>query len=173
MPVSDQGINRQRYQVIPRTLIFLTSEDKILLLKGAPHKKIWANKFNGIGGHIEQGEDIYSAAQRELSEESGLSQVVLWLCGVVTVDTDTQPGICLFVFKGQTPNTQVSPSKEGELCWFSPNELQHLPLVEDLPAIIPRILERQPRDPPFFAKYSYNKEGKLEIVFVDPTYPGI
>jgi len=73
MPVTDQGLNQDRYMLIPRTLIFLTRGDKILLIKGAANKRLWANLYNGIGGHIEPGEDILSAARRELKEETNLT----------------------------------------------------------------------------------------------------
>jgi hypothetical protein len=41
MPKSDQGAGMQRYRVIPRTLIFVTHADQILLLKAAA-QKLWA-----------------------------------------------------------------------------------------------------------------------------------
>ena len=56
---------RQRYQAIPRVLIFLrsrnpqTGEEEVLLLKGAPTKRLWANHYNGLGGHVEAEEDVY------------------------------------------------------------------------------------------------------------------
>jgi 8-oxo-dGTP diphosphatase len=59
--------------VIPRSLIFVTRPGKVLLIKGHPRKRLWANRYNGIGGHIEYGEDLVKAAERELLEESGLS----------------------------------------------------------------------------------------------------
>ena len=46
MPQSDQGITKDRYTVIPRTAIFLWRGDFVLLLKGAPTKRLWANKYN-------------------------------------------------------------------------------------------------------------------------------
>ena len=52
MPQSDQGITKDRYIVIPRTAIFLWRGDLVLLLKGAPTKRLWANKYNGLGGYL-------------------------------------------------------------------------------------------------------------------------
>ena len=93
MPVSDQGYREDRFQVVPRTLIFLFNEkEQVLLLKGSPNKKIWAGFYNGVGGHIEAGEDILSSARRELFEETGIDTAELRLCGQVMVEVDAAPG---------------------------------------------------------------------------------
>ena len=165
MPVSDQGISNDRYQLIPRTLIFLTRGESVLLLKGAPHKRIWANLYNGVGGHIERGEDSYSAARRELLEETGLIPDDLWLVGTVIVDTGENPGIGLYVMKGSCPKGQARPSEEGNLEWVAFNEVLEKNLVEDLPTLLPRVLKQKVSDPPFTARYYYDEGEKLVVEF--------
>ena len=68
MPASDQGVatSQDRYTLVPRVLCFVTSGDEVLLLKGAPGKKIWPGKYNGLGGHVERGESVHAAARREI-----------------------------------------------------------------------------------------------------------
>jgi 8-oxo-dGTP diphosphatase len=165
MPVSDQGKLNESYSLIPRTLIFLTCQDRILLLKGAPDKKLWANLYNGIGGHIEQGEGVLSAAHRELQEETGLSATDLRICGVIIIDTGQEIGIAIYVLCGECPSGKLESSTEGPLEWIPIHMLDQLPLVEDLTTLLPYILDMQHNDPPFSALYSYDQKGHLNISF--------
>ena len=165
MPSSDQGVTRDRYTLIPRTLIFLTRGERVLLLKGAPHKRLWANCYNGVGGHIERGEDVLTSARRELAEETGLQASDLWLCGVITVDTGQDTGIGIYVFKGECLTGEAHPSSEGSLEWVAFAEIHEKNLVEDLYQLLPRVLQMQQGDPPFSAHYSYTAEGKMLVRF--------
>jgi 8-oxo-dGTP diphosphatase len=165
MPASDQGVSLNRYMLVPRTLIFITHRDKILLIKGDKHKRLWAGLFNGIGGHIEKGEDVLSAARRELQEETGLSSVNLWMCGVTIVDTQTNPGVCIFIFKGEYTQGELMPSSEGSLEWVPISELSQLQLVSDLGVLLPRVLNSKMDDPLFSAHSTYDENGDLKLVF--------
>lgn len=165
MPVSDQSHKDNRYTLIPRTLIFLVQEDRVLLIKGAPHKHLWANLYNGIGGHVERGEDLLSAARRELLEETGLEPDDLWLCGTIAVDTGEKPGIGIFVFRGTCLDKEPKESQEGTLSWVSLKRVYSLPLVEDLYIILPKILTTEKELAPFSALYTYDKDGQLFIRF--------
>jgi 8-oxo-dGTP diphosphatase len=164
MPSSDQGVNRERYMLIPRVLIFLRRGGSILLLKGAPTKRLWANKYNGVGGHVERGEDVLSAARRELTEETGLS-ADLRLVGTVTVDAGGQIGVGLYVLTGECLDGEPRPGAEGTLEWLSPSELATRPLVEDVAVLLGRILQMQAGDPPFAAHSSYDPDGNLRVEF--------
>jgi 8-oxo-dGTP diphosphatase len=168
MPASDKGVFQDRYQLIPRVLVFLLRGREVLLIKGAPAKKLWANLYNGIGGHVEQGEDIISAAYRELLEETGISGVPLMLSAIITIDTGEKTGIGMYVFRGtleEDENPALISSTEGELEWVHQFDLVSAPLVEDLPALLPKIIAHKAGAPPVFGLYSYSPEGKLHIHF--------
>ena len=162
MPVSDQGITKDRYMFIPRTAIFVRRGDEYLLLKGAPTKRLWAGKYNGLGGHVDRGEDVLSSARRELMEEAGIT-ADLWLCGTVVIDAGDM-GICLFLVVGENAQGEVKCSKEGIPEWVQKEALDHLPVVEDLPILLERIHPMKRGDPPFSAR-SFYKDDRLHIAF--------
>jgi 8-oxo-dGTP diphosphatase len=167
MGKAEQGVNGDRYMVIPRTLIFLTRGEKVLLQKASASKRLWPGRYNGIGGHVEAGEDVWSAARRETLEETGLIPEDLWLCGTIFVDTGTSPGVGVFVFRGESQAGEAVESAEGKLEWVDPADLHRLITVEDLPILLPMVLQLERGAPPFSAIYRYDDDDHLIRSFAD------
>lgn len=165
MPPSDQGLQPDRYQLIPRVLCFVTHGREVLLIKGAAAKRVWPNKHNGVGGHVERGEDFRSAARREIAEETGLAVRDLIFRGAVNIDADQHVGIGLFVFTAVADDKNTVASGEGSLEWIAFDRIGEVDLVEDLPELLPRVLAMGDDEPPFFARYGYDAEGKLKAEF--------
>ncbi len=164
MQPDDQGVDRSDYTVVPRTLVFLTREhsdgnQEILLLKGAPNKRLWADQYNGIGGHMEAGETPAASARRELEEETGLRVAALDLSGIVHIALPKPPGIVLFVFVGSAPQGELMASEEGTPIWVERERLATLPLVEDLPELLPRVLAAHDAKEIVYATYYISADG--------------
>jgi len=163
MPAAAQGAGDDRYMLIPRTAIFVREGDSYLLIKGAPGKRLWPGKYNGIGGHVEPGEDVLASARRELHEETGLD-ARLWLCGTVIVDAGER-GIGLYVFTGEVTGGNLAASVEGAAEWISHDRMSLVPTVEDVPQLIARIHGMHRGDAPFSARSYYDAGGKLRLEF--------
>lgn len=175
MQASEQGVGMGKsghYQVVPRTLIFVTSVnpasrgEEMLLIVGAPNKRLWANQFNGIGGHVEAGEDFLAAARRELTEETGLADVELTLRGLIHIavhpDGDAPSGVAVFVFTGQMTSRDVVASGEGGLHWIPVADLLSLPLVDDLYQLLPLLRNSQAM---IYGHYQPNDKGEMTYRF--------
>jgi 8-oxo-dGTP diphosphatase len=169
MPAADQGValSENRYQWVPRVLCFVTSGPDVLLLRGAPTKRLWAGKYNGLGGHVERGESVHAAALREIREEAGLEVGGLRLRGVITVDAGPAIGIGLFVFTAEAQGRAVAASAEGTLHWVRPEHVAELDTVEDLPTLLPYLLARPLDAPCFGARYFYSADQKLVVEFFE------
>ena len=141
MSEAEQFQPRGRYTVIPRTLVFLTNDDAVLLLKGAPTKRLWANRYNGLGGHVESGETVAAAALREVWEEAGIAADAIddfGLRAMVNVE-GTPQGVLLCIFTGRARTRAVVGSHEGTPEWIPLDQLGAINPVDE-GRFLPRLL---------------------------------
>ena len=93
---------------------------------------------------------------REVYEEAGLVVDALTLRAVVHVTLPKPPGVIFFVFVGVAPQGDILPSPEGVPTWVAREGLAALPLVEDLPELLPRVLGPGPL---VFGRYTFDATG--------------
>ncbi len=160
MSKNPQRILKGRYQVVPRSIILLIKDGKVLLQKAPEDKKIFPGFYNGIGGHIERGEDVYSGAVRELREEAGISCDDLSLMGTIMIDVEDEQGILLFVFSGEIIRGNITDSNEGSLHWIEINAINSMNVVEDIPELVSQVIQARDTGKLFFGKYLYDEDGK-------------
>jgi len=158
--MEEQNLDRARYKVIPRTLIFIFHEDEVLLINKIG-SNIWDGKSNVLGGHIENGEDIISSAQRELLEEAGLSAVELNYCGNIMITAEKDLGIALHLFKGEAITKTITASNEGSLAWVKVDDIKLYPVKRDLYELLPLVKEWTVGDLLIIGKYK--KSGDKEL----------
>jgi 8-oxo-dGTP diphosphatase len=173
MSLAGQRLQANRYSVVPRTLSFLLRGELMLLLRLPPSRGAWAGKLNGMGGHIEQGEEPRTSALREVAEETSLSPGQSFrLCGVVLIDTGHDTGVGLYVFVGEAPAGEPRMGNEGTPVWVPLRDLSREDLVEDLPTLLPLALRAYRGRAPFTAAYRYDRGGALQIEIGGPPSEG-
>ncbi len=165
----EQGANATegRWLTIPRTLCFVLNGDDVLLMKRGAHKRVFPNRYNGVGGHIERDEDPLTGARREILEETGLVVEDVRLRAVYNIDAGEATGILMFVFTAVSQRRHVITNSEGTLHWIPRSEILTLDLVEDIPYILPRILEMRPDDAPFFVHATYDEQDHIQLRFAE------
>jgi ADP-ribose pyrophosphatase YjhB (NUDIX family) len=114
---------------------------------------------------VEPGEDVKSAARRELREESGLDVPDLRLAAVVHESGGSHPTL-VFVFVGESEKRTLHPPRGLELAWHPRHALGELGLVPDLTALLPRVFapDRMRSNQTLFSTVLW--QGEAELVSV-------
>lgn len=90
------------------------------VLLGFKKRGLGAGKWNGFGGHVEQGEEVHDAAIRELVEECGLIAGHVDAVGTLGFP---QNDLRVFVFLVRTWHGKTVETDEMEPRWFNVSKI--------------------------------------------------
>ena len=152
--------NVNKHTIIICANVLVKRDDKYLVIKRSPSKIIAPNIVHTVGGKVDENEDPYVAAQRELEEESGLVAQNMRLRGIATeVKPDGVPNWQIFYFLGDYKDGEVRDTEEGELLWLTKEEIFEADLFPSVKQIISQLLDET--QGPVFARFLYDDEDQL------------
>ena len=149
------------YTPIVATLGYVLSPDRtqvLLIHRNTRPEDPAYDKYNGLGGKIERGEDAAAGMRRELVEEAGLTVTAMTLRGTVSWPGFGKNGEdwLAFVFViTEWSGELLSVNHEGTLAWKTVTELLagNLPLWPGDRYFLPLVFDADPR--PFHGVMPY------------------
>jgi len=155
---------REKYSLVPRTLVFIYRNEEILFIRKTKKNSFDCGKINGIGGHIEIGEEPFESAKREISEETQMEIRNLLLTAMVFINIGDNPGILMFLFRADYANGEIMDSVEGDLLWLNRKDVQENKLILfDIPLLLDICDKHENGSPPLILKYDYDDRGEFLI----------
>lgn len=113
------------------TLCYIEKDDKYLMLHRV--KKVNDenhDKWIGVGGKFEPGENPEDCLLREVKEETGLTLTKYSLRGIVTFVSDEYGTEYMHLFTATEYEGSLQPCEEGELVWVPKTDIEQLNLWE-------------------------------------------
>lgn len=147
------------------TLCYLERDGRTLMLHRVKKQAdVHEGKWNGLGGHVEQGETPEECIIREFREESGLTLKSPRLRGVLTFPLfDGMEDEYTFLFTATEFSGELIDSSEGILEWVESSKISGLNLWEG-----DRVFFHWLEDGRFFSGKLIYEQGKLtgyDVVF--------
>ncbi len=147
------------YMPIIGTLGYILSssgEETLLVHRNARAEDQHLGKYNGLGGKMKAGEDVFTCMQREIFEESGLQCVNMHLRGTINwtgfgPNGENWLGF-IFLITAYSGTPYVG-NPEGKLLWHPVASLLELPMWEGDRFFLPLVFDRDPR--PFHGYMPY------------------
>ncbi len=147
------------YTPIIGTLGYILSPDggDILLVHRQGRKEDHhLGKYNGLGGKMQEGEDVVTCMRREIYEEAALRCTAMQLRGTVNWPNFGPQGenwlgfiFLITAFSGEPKKT----NPEGTLAWHPLTSLDTLPMWPGDRHFLPLVFDRDPR--PFHGSMPY------------------
>lgn len=152
------------YTPITGTLGYVLSPDgrQVLMVhRNARKDDQHLGKYNGLGGKLENNEDVAEGMLREIREEADITVTAMELRGTISwpgfgPDGEDWLGFIFLItaFDGTPP----ADNDEGDLRWVPREELMDLPMWEGDRHFLPLVFDSDPR--PFHGVMPY-QNGKM------------
>lgn len=134
----------------------------LMLLRNKKKHDINANKWIGVGGHLENNETPEDALIREIKEETGLDVISYSIKGLIHFNyDDISEQMHLYVvndFKGE-----LIECDEGTLKWIKKSDLFSLELWEGDKIFLKKLLNNEPY---FELELNYLKDKLISYKFI-------
>ncbi len=139
------------------TLCFLVKEDHICL--AMKKRGFGVNKWNGIGGKVEEGESIEEAVVRELEEEINVKANIADLDNVGNIKFyfNDKPDWNQHMYIYFIRNWQGEPQESDEMApkWYKKDEIPYGKMWVDDPYWLPKVLKGEKIE----AEFYFDDEG--------------
>ncbi len=158
------------YTPILASLGFVLSPDRkktLLIHRNKRKKDQHLGKFNGLGGKMEAGEDIFSCLSREIFEEAGIVCLEATLRGTINWTGFGKNGEDWFGFIYLIEQFQGEPflaNEEGDLEWHDLSRLSKLPMWKGDKYFLPLIFDSNPKM--FHGYMPYREQQPLSWSFI-------
>ncbi len=125
------------------TLVYVVRDGKVLLIR--KKRGLGAGYYNGVGGKVEEGEDVVPAAIRECREEVGIEPRDLEWMGILEFwnyegNSRVESVHFVHVFLAHDFSGVPRESEEAKPIWFSINEVPYDNMWSDDMMWLPKVL---------------------------------
>ncbi|MDO8557857.1 MAG: 8-oxo-dGTP diphosphatase [bacterium] len=123
------------------TLCIIHTDTHVLL--GMKKRGFGAGRWNGFGGKVQEGEDVETAAEREVREEAYIAPTNLKKRGILFFEFENNPGEVLeiHVFNASVFKGEPAESEEMKPQWFLKSEIPFSQMWPDDIYWLPLVLE--------------------------------
>ena len=142
---------------------------KYLLMKRAENRRIAPGVWSGIGGHIEPPEinNPLETCYREIEEETGIMRhdvSALELRYIITRRRADEISV-IYVFFGETTQSDFTKTDEGDLQWIPENELLEREYSQTYAAMLEHYVSRSRQDRAVYVGVADDDNGKMKMTW--------
>lgn len=151
-------------KIVVQTLCIVYKYPEMLL--GMKKRGFGAEKWNGFGGKLEDGENIEEAAKREIKEEAGIAINKLEKFGIITFEFKNNPEMPeVHIFRAKEFSGEPVETEEMKPQWFDIKNIPYDSMWPDDRFWMPLFLEgKKFRGKFLFDDYNKIIKHDLEIV---------